>query len=651
MGAGGSAPKSAASAIPVTRVPLLACSGGQAAGQLGAEVVGVDDGVHDQVGGQADQVDVLAVLALEPLHLGRPLGLGEGGQLVVVDGVDGRLRPHHRDRRGGQGQGGVGLEPGPGHGVQPGPVRLADDHADLGHGGLADGGDQLGPVADDALALDLGPDHEPGHVGQEHQRQVEGVAQPDEAGHLVGRVDEQHPALDHRLVGDDADGPALDPAQAADHLGGELALDLEEALLVDHGRDQRVDVERLRLVGRDQGGHRPGVGRPPRGLGRRVAPPVPGEVAEVAAGGLDGLVLVGAEQVAAARHPAVHGRPAHLLQGRLLADHHLGHAGRAQVHGGVALDHEHDVAEGRDVGPAGRRRAEQAADLGHPAGQPHLVVEDLPGPAPAREHLHLVGDPGPGRVDQPQHRHLVAQRVLLDAEDLLHRPGAPRPRLDGRVVGHHRHRAPADGADPGDHPVGRQVAGQGVGQQPVLDEPVGRVEQPGQPLPHEQLALLAGLGVVALGPAGPGLLGQRPQRRLGPLRRWFGHPPILPGSTGRPAPLHVLSLVGLEHERGGARRGPAAGREGSGRGPPAPEGGAHTSGASAGGPGEPPAGAEKRRAHRPARRSAGPAARRHRGRPPAPPGRCASPAESERPVARTAGVGAGPRRRTRGQAR
>ena len=240
--------------LPVAKAKRRASSARRSSGSTTAST--------DQVRGQADQLDVLAVLALQPLDLGRPLRLGEGGQLVVVDGVDGRLRPHHGDRRGRQGQGGVGLEPGPGHGVQPGPVRLAHDHADLGHGRLADGGDQLGAVADDALALDLGPDREPGHVGQEHQRQVEGVAQPDEAGHLVGRVDEQHPALDRRLVGDDPDGPTLDPAQAIDDLGGELALDLEEALLVDHGRDQRVDVERLRLVGRDQG-HRPRVGRPP----------------------------------------------------------------------------------------------------------------------------------------------------------------------------------------------------------------------------------------------------------------------------------------------------------------------------------------------------------------------------------------------------
>ena len=73
---------------PVGEVPLLACSKGQTPGQLGTEVVGVDDRVHDQVRGQADQVDVSRYSRWSPLDLGRPLRLGEGGQLVVVDGVD-----------------------------------------------------------------------------------------------------------------------------------------------------------------------------------------------------------------------------------------------------------------------------------------------------------------------------------------------------------------------------------------------------------------------------------------------------------------------------------------------------------------------------------------------------------------------------------
>ena len=96
----------------------------------------------------------------------------------------------------------------------------------------------------------------------------------------------------------------------------------------------------------------------------------------------------------------MHPGPAHLLERGLLADHHLGHARRTEVHRGPALHHHDDVAERGDVGAAGGRGAKEAADLGHPAGQAYLAVEDLAGTAPPGEQLDLVGDAGPGRVDQ-----------------------------------------------------------------------------------------------------------------------------------------------------------------------------------------------------------------------------------------------------------
>ena len=144
--------------------------------------------------------------------------------------------------------------------------------------------------------------------------------------------------------------------------------------------------------------------------------------------------VVDGEVVAAARHGGVHPGAAHLLERGDLADDHLGHAGRAQVHRGVALDHDHDVAERRDVGAAGGRRAEQAADLRHPARQPHLVVEDPARAPPAREQLDLVGDAGAGRVDQPEHRQLVAQGVLGERARSSRPCGPPtnRPSRSGR---------------------------------------------------------------------------------------------------------------------------------------------------------------------------------------------------------------------------
>ena len=147
------------------------------------------------------------------------------------------------------------------------------------------------------------------------------------------------------------------------------------------------------------------AGAAARRRGRLLAP-VARHEGEVALGEVDRLLVALDQEVAAAGDAGVHLRPAHLLQRHLLADHHLRHPRRAQVHRGVALAHDHDVAEGRDVGAAGGARPEQQADLRHLAGEPHLVVEDAAGAAAAGEHLHLVGDPRPGRVDQVDHRHL-----------------------------------------------------------------------------------------------------------------------------------------------------------------------------------------------------------------------------------------------------
>ncbi len=144
-----------------------------------------------------------------------PLGLVvDRLDLVVEDGVDRRLRAHHGDRGARQGDAAVGLEGRPGHRVEARPVGLADDDGELRHGRFGDGADHLRAVADDPLALDRGADHEAGHVGEEEQRHVEGVAGLDEARRLVGRVDEQHAALLLGLVGDDADRPARRAARS-----------------------------------------------------------------------------------------------------------------------------------------------------------------------------------------------------------------------------------------------------------------------------------------------------------------------------------------------------------------------------------------------------------------------------------------------------
>ncbi len=214
-----------------------------------------------------------------------------------------------------------------------------------------------------------------------------------------------------------------------------------------------------------------------------------GQVGEVIAGGGDGRFFVLRQQIAAAGDLAVHAGAAHLFERHLLADHHLRHSGRAEVHGGVLLHHEDDVAEGGDVGAAGGRGAEEQADLRDGAGELHLVAEDAARMAAAGEHVQLVGDAGPRRIDQVEERQPHPPGRLLHANHFLDGAGAPGTRLHRRIVGDDRHRPTVHAADAGDDAVGRQIARGGVGEQTILDEVLAPViTQQRDPLAAEQLA-------------------------------------------------------------------------------------------------------------------------------------------------------------------
>ena len=70
--------------------------------QLPPELIGLDDRVEDEIGGEPLEVDILLIFTTLVLHelltLGRIRDLAD---LVGVDGIDCRLRTHHRDPCGG----------------------------------------------------------------------------------------------------------------------------------------------------------------------------------------------------------------------------------------------------------------------------------------------------------------------------------------------------------------------------------------------------------------------------------------------------------------------------------------------------------------------------------------------------------------------
>ena len=202
------------------------------------------------------------------------------GQLAAVDDLDRPLGTHDRQlgRRPGEGQ--VGADGLGVHDHVGAAVGLAGDDLDPRHRRLAVGVEQLGPVADDAAVLLVGAGHEPGHVDEGDQRDVEGVAGAHEAGRLLRRVDVEHAGQDRRLVAHDADDPAVDAGEAAGDRHGPVGVDLEVVAVVDHRGDDLLHV--VGLVGRgrhqvDQLGRARGRGRRPCTDRRRLLQVVGGE--------------------------------------------------------------------------------------------------------------------------------------------------------------------------------------------------------------------------------------------------------------------------------------------------------------------------------------------------------------------------------------
>ncbi len=312
-------------------------------------------------------------------------------------------------------------------------------------------------MADDPFGLDLGADHEAGHVLDEHQRDPERVAEVHETGGLVGRVVVEDPAELLRLVRDDPGGTPAEAREAGDDRLRPLALHVEELAVVDDAADHlihviglavgvRQHVEQLLLAT---------VDRVRDGPDRGALFAVLRHEREVLLDPLDALLVVGDFHVPHAGLAAVHARAAEFLLGDVLADGRPDQVRAGERHRAAALDHRHEVGEARDVGGSCGARPHQGGDERDDPAHDHLFAEQVTG---AREQragglLHAR----PGRVEQPDERHALGQRELAQARGLQLAGHAHRARHHGEVVGTDRDHAPVDLAVAGDDAVRGRV--------------------------------------------------------------------------------------------------------------------------------------------------------------------------------------------------
>ena len=268
---------------------------------------------------------------------------------------------------------------------------------------------------------------EAGHVDEGEHRDVEGVAGADEAGRLLGGVDVQAAGELHRLVGDDADRVALDPAEAGEDVRREQRLGLQELGVVQDVLDRpcacrtagsrESGIERVQLavlVGDGRGPPPPGRPAARERLLRR-------QVRQQRLDVLDGVLLVARHVVRHAGGGVVRAGAAQLLEADVLAGDRLDDVGAGDEHVRGLVDHHREVGDRGGVDRAARARADDQADLRDHAGGVGVAAEDL---AVQAERGDALLDAGAAGVVDADDRAAGLQREVHDLDDLLRR----RPR-------------------------------------------------------------------------------------------------------------------------------------------------------------------------------------------------------------------------------
>ena len=412
--------------------------------------------------------------------------------LLAEDDVDRSLRAHHGDLRGGPGEGHVCPEVLGVHDHVGTTVGLARDHGHLGHGGLGEGVQQLGPSADDPPVLLRRPRKEPRHVLEHHQRDVEGVAEPDEARRLLGGLVVERSGEDLRLVGHDPDRAAVQAREADQDVGRPQREDLEELALVHHPPDHVLHVVGCpRRVGDDRV---EGLVAPVRivtgCIGGRVLQVVRGQERQQVTDLGQAVGLVVGDEAGDAGTAGVRVGTSQLLEGDVLARHRADHVGSGDEHVRGALHHEHEVGDGGGVDGAAGAGAHDQRDLGHHPAGPDVAVEDV---TVAGEGGGSLLDPGSAGIVDADDRRADRHGQVHDLADLLGHDLTERAAEHGEVLAEHEHLAAVDGSPAGDDAVGvgpgaiQAEGAQAVAGQHVRLHERPRVEKQLEPLSGSQL--------------------------------------------------------------------------------------------------------------------------------------------------------------------
>ena len=208
---------------------LLVFEGAEGSNDAGTGLGGLDDRVdvaalcgHEGIG--------KAVAELGDFFLAQFLAVRFGNfvEIALVDDVHGALRTHDRDFRGGPGEIGIRSNVFRSHDAVCATVGLTRDDGDFRNGGFGERKEQLRAMLDDAAEFLLRAREKTGNVFEGDERNVESVAETDEARTLHGSADIQNPGEKRRLIGDDANGTAVEACKSNDQVLRVMFVDFEE---------------------------------------------------------------------------------------------------------------------------------------------------------------------------------------------------------------------------------------------------------------------------------------------------------------------------------------------------------------------------------------------------------------------------------------
>ena len=114
---------------------------------------------------------------------------------------------------------------------------------------------------DDAAVLLVDAGQEPGNIFEHQQRDVECVAEADEARTFPRGVDVENASQKRRLIGHDADRMAIQADEADHEIASEMLMHFEEVAFIRHDPDEIAHFIRLiRILGDEAIELRPGYG-------------------------------------------------------------------------------------------------------------------------------------------------------------------------------------------------------------------------------------------------------------------------------------------------------------------------------------------------------------------------------------------------------